>query len=313
MQMVSGIGAGVVLGRVVEGDAKAETAGSVPKEKPLRFVHLTDMHVEDGPGVSGFAAALAAVKKLDPAPAFMITGGDHVMETTKASLAKAQAQWKAYNQVLAAENKLRVYPVLGNHDIWGWLLPDAGVENHASYGKKMGLDELGLKAAYYSFDAGAWHFVILDSQMKRGPVNRGYYAAIDPKQMEWLAADLAKVKKGQQVCVVSHIPILAACVFFDGQRLREDFWHVPDAWMHRDAPELVALFMKHEVKLAVSGHIHLHDVVKYNGITFVCDGAVSDNWWKGGGYHETPRGFGVFDLYADGRVEHAYVGYEWNK
>jgi 3',5'-cyclic-AMP phosphodiesterase len=197
--------------------------------------------------------------------------------------------------------------VLGNHDIWGWGIPDKSLEGQAGYGKAQALEQLGLKSPYYSFDVGAWHFVVLDSLLRRG---NGYYGAIDPVQWKWLAADLAAVAKQRHICVVSHLPVLAACVFFDGDRIRPDHWEVPDAWMHRDAAALLELFRAHPVRLLISGHIHLHDVVEYDGMKFVCDGAVCGNWWKGP-YHETVEGFGVFDLYADGRAEHAYRGFGW--
>jgi hypothetical protein len=145
----------------------------------------------------------------------------------------------------------------------------------------------------------------------RRPDVPAYYAAIDVLQLSWLKDHLAAVPKGRHVCVVTHIPILAACVFFDGDRLRPDFWHVPDAWMHRDAAELQLLLSTHNVKLAISGHIHLLDTVQYNNVTYICDGAVCGNWWKGTPYHETPAGFGLFDLHPDGRFTHQYIPLDW--
>jgi len=196
--------------------------------------------------------------------------------------------------------------VLGNHDIWAW-----GIENFdektTGYGKASALDHLQMKQPYYSFDAGGWHFVILDSMSRR---QHGYLGQIDPQQLEWLQGDLAAVAPTTPTILFSHIPILAACVFFDGKRLQENDWTVPDGWMHRDAIELVALLSQRKVKLAVSGHIHLVDRVDYNGVTFICDGAVCGNWWKGS-YHECPEGYGVLDLYPDGRFEHKYVTYGW--
>jgi hypothetical protein len=64
------------------------------------------------------------------------------------------------------------------------------------------------------------------------------------------------------------------------------------------------------VKLCLSGHEHLWDRVQYNAVTYVCNGAVCGNWWKGA-YHETSEGYGVVDLYADGTFEVEYVRYGW--
>lgn len=300
IQAASAAGAAALLGRGASAQAAAET--------PLRFVHLTDMHVPlDGRREAGFTAALGAVAKLDPQPQFIITGGDHVMEAFNRPLPEVAAQWALYRRTLEAGTKLRVYPVLGNHDIWGWGIDDKSLEAQPGYGKALALEQLGLKKSYYSFDVGAWHFVMLDSLSRRG---NGYFGALDAAQWEWLIGDLKSVARGRQICVVSHLPILAACVFFDGERIRPDHWQVPDAWMHRDAAELLELFRAHVVRLCISGHIHLHDVVEYDGIKFVCDGAVCGNWWKGS-YHETPEGFGIFDLYADGRCMHEYKTFGW--
>jgi hypothetical protein len=53
------------------------------------------------------------------------------------------------------------------------------------------------------------------------------------------------------------------------------------------------------------------DRVDYRGHTFICDGAVSGNWWKGPRL-SFPEGYGLFDLYPDGRFEHRYVTYGWD-
>src|SRR6476661_10498684 len=94
------------------------THAETPAEKPLRFAHMTDMHIPaDGRGTRGFTAALQALAAVSPAPDFLITGGDHVMETFKAEHDSTLAQWKLYNQLMAAGTSLRIYPVIGNHDV----------------------------------------------------------------------------------------------------------------------------------------------------------------------------------------------------
>ena len=90
---------------------------------------------------------------------------------------------------------------------------------------------------------------------------------------------------------------LAMSVFLDG--------HV------RDAKKLLELFRKHRcVRLAVSGHIHKLDRCEFEGVTYVCDGAVSGAWWKGPG-KRCDEGYGVFDLFSDGSFEHTYHTYGW--
>jgi 3',5'-cyclic AMP phosphodiesterase CpdA len=274
------------------------------ENKPFRVAHLTDMHVQpERRAGEGYAAALESLGQ--HSPDLLITGGDHIMDCFKTPQPRRDQQWNVFASSME-HTKVPWKAVLGNHDIWAW-----GIENFdektTGYGKASALDHLQMKQPYYSFDAGGWHFVILDSMSRR---QHGYLGQLDPQQLEWLQGDLAAVAPTTPTILFSHIPILAACVFFDGKRLQENDWTVPDGWMHRDAIELVALLSQRKVKLAVSGHIHLVDRVDYNGVTFICDGAVCGNWWKGS-YHECPEGYGVLDLYPDGRFEHKYVTYGW--
>jgi 3',5'-cyclic-AMP phosphodiesterase len=266
-----------------------------------RFVHLTDMHVRPGdasaPGTIDAFAAAAARK-----PEFIVTGGDHIACALKCDAEWARAQWEEYRRVLDASRTCPVHPVIGNHDVWAWASPEVP-ETSPGYGKAMAMEYLGMRGTCYAIDAGVWRVIVLDNIARRPA---GYYGGFDGLQTEWLQHELAAAG-GRPVAVVTHIPLLSACVFFDGEdRVREDHWHVPDAWMHRDSEPLLRILRQGNAKLMISGHIHLLDRVEYNGMTFICDGAVSGNWWHGP-YHETPPGMGVFDLADDGTFTHEYV------
>ena len=293
-------GAGVALGATSIASA-AETV------KPFRVAHLTDMHVQpERRAGEGYLAALASLETLDPKPDLIVTGGDHVFDSTEQELARTRVQWDLYTKTIA-QTKFPVRAVLGNHDIFGWgnaKVPDST----AGYGRAMAMDQLQLAKTYYAFDAGGWRFIILDSMTRRGS---SYLGELGPEQTEWLKAEL-KSAAGGNVIVFSHIPILGVCVFFDGaDRLGEKGWNVPDAWMHRDMRELLDLFDESNVKIAASGHIHLVDRADYRGIAFLCDGAVSGNWWKGPRL-QFPEGYALIDLYPDGRFEHQYKTYGWH-
>ena len=304
-----------LLGRDQTVVAAANVKEQPNRPRPLRVAHLTDMHVQpELRAGEGYAAALRSLKTLDPVPDLILTGGDHIMDAFEKDAKRAKTQWDLYEQVLAANTKLPVYPVMGNHDVWGWGQPGQIQPDAAGYGKAMAIDRLGMNGnrSYYSFDRGGWHFVCLDNIVRRGT---GYYGGLDDPQAEWLIADLkanaAAGGGGKPVCVASHIPLLAACVFFDGDdRVRADFWHVPDAWMHRDVKPLLDLLRRGNVKLCLSGHIHLVDRVDYLGMTFLCNGAVSGGWWKGPN-QEFAEGYGVLDLWPDGTFRHDYVTYGW--
>jgi 3',5'-cyclic AMP phosphodiesterase CpdA len=259
-------------------------------------------------GGEGFAAALESIQKLDPQPSFIITGGDHVMDVCTVGRARAKQQLDLYERILRQNTKLPVYPVLGNHDIWGWA-PQAGVEQtEPGYGKAMAMDYLGMKQRFYSFNAGGWRFVVLDSVSRR---DDGYVALLDDEQREWLRAEMGRIGTSQPTCIVSHIPILSVCVYFDGDdRLVGNSWNVPDQWMHRDAWSITRIIEPYRVPLLLSGHMHLVDRVEYLGNTYICDGAVCGNFWRGR-RQQFKEGYGVIDIYNDGAFQHTYVDYGW--
>ena len=312
--------AGLLTSRAL--GASAKPGASAPGLRPFRIAHLTDMHVQpERRAGEGYAAALASLERLSPRPDLIVTGGDHVMDSFEQTLERTRTQWDVYHRAIAA-TKIPVKSVIGNHDMWGWGKKDIP-DTAAGYGRAMALDQLQLARPYYSFDtsgeargdagghAGAgWHFVMLDSMTRR---DFSYAGNFGPEQTEWLKADLAAASAAKKnIILFSHIPILGVCVFFDGgpKRIGATEWNVPDAWMHRDAHAIVDLLDEHNVKLAVSGHIHLVDRCAYRGTTYICDGAVSGNWWKGP-LAQFPEGYGVIDLYPDGRFEHEYVTYGW--
>jgi hypothetical protein len=52
------------------------------------------------------------------------------------------------------------------------------------------------------------------------------------------------------------------------------------------------------------------DLPELDGVTYVCDGAVSGAWWKGP-KERCAEGYGLFDLFDDGSFKHQYVPYGW--
>ena len=274
------------------------------------MAHLTDMHVKPEAGApEGYAKALQSLNNVSPAPQFIITGGDHIMDALEKPRDRVATQWDVYQRVFDDNTKLKSYPVIGNHDVWGWLAKEDW-DSQSGFGKAIYCEQMKIPKTYYSFDAGNWHFVVLDNISRR---NKAYFGDLDPEQTEWLKGDLAANGGKKPVCVVSHIPLVAICSLFfpysNGKKPKE-FWRLTDNLMHHDVKPLLELLAANNVKLCISGHIHLLDHVQYLGLNFVCDGAVSGNWW-GGPFQEVAEGYGVFDLFDDGTFDHQYVAYGW--
>ena len=88
-------------------------------------------------------------------------------------------------------------------------------------------------------------------------------------------------------------------------------WILSRALMHIDARRIKDLFRQHpNVKLCVSGHIHLNDKVEYSGVTYVSNPAVSAAWWTGP-MQEFENGYGIIDLFADGTFATQTATFGW--
>jgi 3',5'-cyclic AMP phosphodiesterase CpdA len=277
-------------------------APMVNPNKVVTLAHITDVHMMPLIGAAkGFEHCLAHIQNNMKAD-FMLNTGDCIMEGHKTANFLTQKQWSLFNKVLKNENSVPLLSCIGNHDIC--------CEGDSSYnfsdGKKWTQDELGLQNRYYSVETPYWKIIMLDSVQPKAN-GEWYTAFIDDAQFEWLENELKSTTKF--VLIASHIPILAACVFFDGNRNAKNNWEIPSSWMHTDTVKLNTLFSKYpNVNLAVSGHIHLTDKVEYNDVTYCCNGAVSGRWWKGKNKN-TQAGYAKIELFDNGTFKNTYVHY----
>ncbi len=277
----------------------------VAPNRVLRIAHLTDIHIQPHLwAAKGLEKCLHHLQNLPVKPDLIINTGDSVMGAHGISKSKSDREWELYHKVLKNENSIPVTTCIGNHDIWNAADTAGGFED----GKKRALEEKQMLMPYYSFDKNGWHIIVLDSVQAK-PDGSGYAAQLDEMQMDWLKKDLKNTPSNTPVMIASHIPILSACVFLDGDNVKDGNWAVPGGWMHTDSAQLTQLFHHHKnVKLAASGHIHLLDKVDYNGVSYCCNGAVSGNYWMGK-YRQTKPGYAIIDLFDDGSFENTYVSY----
>ncbi len=280
--------------------ARALSVRGAERRRVLRFAHLTDTHVQrERAAGEGFAKCLHHAQSQADAPELIIFGGDNVMNVDGDGRATAVEQLAVWNSTVRNECSLPHHTVIGNHDV---------LAGHPVDGKKWATDAYGLDGRFYSFERAGWKFVVLDSTM---PEARGYKGRLDETQFEWLTDELADTPERTPVCVVSHIPIIAPCAYFDGDNEKTSDWVVPGAWMHIDARRIKGLFHEHpNVKLCLSGHIHLADTATYLGVTYACNGAVCGGWWKGPNQEFAPA-YALVDLYDDGTCAVQLVEYGW--
>lgn len=270
---------------------------------------VSDIHVRpDEISQAGMRKALRHINNLIDKPSFLINGGDSIMDALAANKDDTQVQWDVWNKIMEEENKLPVYHCIGNHDIWGWQVDDENIKNDPLYDKNWALKQFKIPNRYYSFDKENWRFIVLDSTQKN---EKGYIARIDEEQFTWLQHQLLNTPAEKFICIVSHIPIISFCsaMFFDDMLPNGD-WKLSRVLLHVDARRLKHLFKSHpNIKACLSGHIHLQDEVHYLGIKYLCNGAVSGNWWKGS-FQDFAPAYALLDFHSDGTVEREIVNYD---
>jgi acid phosphatase type 7 len=225
------------------------TVSDFPSGRPLRIVVYGDMRFTDPantsdtqPGVRKWLAQKVGEEK----PDLLLITGDMPFRGSNAD------DWKVYFQETAlwTQERLRVYPTIGNHD----LLPDprSGLRNYFAAYPQIG------NHAWYSVQLGNIYLITLDSTN---------FLEAEGAQRRWLESQLA------------HLPSSADFVFF--------LFHIPlisdlqTAFMLGiPAPDILELRHYLEAQAAKShakfvifnGHIHNYERFELNGITHVITG-----------------------------------------
>jgi 3',5'-cyclic-AMP phosphodiesterase len=284
-------------------------AEEINKTSKIRFAYLTDIHVKPDPiAEAGMAKAFHHAQSLKPKCDFIMNGGDSIMDGLEADKQKTQAQWDMFHSILQKENSLPIYHCIGNHDVWGWFIKNDKLKTDKLYGKAWVVDTLQMSKRYYSFTKEKWHFIVLDST-QLNPAG-GYIAYLDPEQLSWFQSDLEQTPKDKFICIISHIPILSICagLFFEKTETNGDL-KIQRNLMHTDFLALKKIFLKYpNIKVCLSGHIHLQDELNYLGIKYYCNGAVCGNWWKGA-FQEFAPAYAVIELNNDGTSSRKMIEY----
>jgi len=184
-------------------------AGSADAEEPLRIGIVTDVHAHDldspleGKFMSSTAERLGAfVNAMNAWPAdLVIQLGDFVNGWVV--LGTDPGDPSRIPQILAWADGIYAgfsgprYHVIGNHDLY-------------NLDKTQFLSITGTRRTYDSFDAGAYHFVILDVQYDDSGADlahtyTGVAGAVPEPEIEWLREDLAATDRPTIVCV--HQPL----------------------------------------------------------------------------------------------------------
>ena len=275
-------------------EPQTSTAQAAPtKGKPFRICFFTDAHL---PSENSHPKRLPNDKlhhqeRIDTAfksanahkPNAYVFGGDNYFAidqgNTEANVILQCENWK---RVVKQHVKVPHVSVIGNHDIWH---PKGKKPKDP---KAYAVKTFEMPHRYYTKILGGWKFVMLDIFGSDGFNN-------DKKQQVWFEK---QINCEQNVCIVTHTPIFSVTNQIEGG---------PKVG---DLNKMRSLFIKHKnVKLALSGHQHLIDNVKFDNVTYICGGSVSGAWW-GGDYKQTPPAYMIFDLYPDGSHKQETIFWE---
>lgn len=149
-------------------------------------------------------------------------------------------QWQAW--FAAAKGVLEVLPIMpatGNHETY---TPERKFSPPTLFTAQFSLPVNGpdgLKEQVYSFDYGAVHFVVLDSQASE---QQRFTPDMLAKQKAWLEKDLAETNRKWKI-VLLHRPPYDNKTFRDNAAIRKAF---------------VPIFDKHQVDVVFTGHDHVY-------------------------------------------------------
>jgi 3',5'-cyclic-AMP phosphodiesterase len=278
-------------------------ADSVAK-RTLRVAFLTDSHLPVSPGENArMSRMLDRVLGQREKPDLVIFGGDNVMAVDEGdepiTVASAQAQFDNWVSKVMVRLNCPSLSVIGNHDIF-WKEKEVSPTDDP---KRRAMKAYRMSNRYYGQQIGGWKFLLLDTFHADG-------CRIDQEQFQWLERELSDGT--EPIILVSHAPILSVTGFLESKVERPGGRYIlPSGWIVADVGKLKDLFLRHpRIKLALSGHMHQVDRVDYQGIAYLCGGAVSGNWWDPGKYIGFGPAYVMIDLFVDGSFRHEVIFWE---
>lgn len=232
------------------------------------FAYISDSHIQQTKGTDfvrnwdrGLIRAVAETNLLTPRPDFIMYGGDLAQMGNKPEL--------DHGAEMLAKLQGKVYHVMGEHDYY----LDLGEYWSKLFGPQ-----------YYSFNHKGVHFVVLNSILtyddwtfNRWPSAQqrmtemslldnpnGSPFMVGDKQRQWLAKDLAKVKKSTPIVVFSHSPL---------QKIYKgwNFWT-------EDAEQVQALLAPFDKVTVFYGHVHQIQYNQIGNIAFTSAMATAWPW-----------------------------------
>lgn len=263
-------------------------------EQSLRFVFMTDLHVQ--PGVEQ-EMNKALTKAASFHPDFIITGGDLIMDALEADKNTAENLFLLYENLMK-ESPVQVYNTPGNHDVWGWGLKKADTLD-TDYG--LGMFRRLLGSPMQVFSNKGVYFLLIPSMIYKK--ESAYIGGFSAETLKWVEESLKNIPKEAPLVLVSHIPLVTT------ETQWEEGATVPNHPMNvvGNSRELLKMLEDRPLKLILQGHLHIWEKIEIAGVQIVTGGAVSGKWWQGV-YKGTPPGF-VLVTITENDIHTEYITY----
>ncbi len=189
---------------------------------------------------SGWKALTQTARQENPDAAFFVNMGDLVDN------GEDHNQWRAwFNAVAEMIETIPAVPVLGNHETynrdWKVRMPEA-------YLNLFSLPENGdamRQNQFYSFDYGAVHFVVLNTQMDE---MEQFQPGVLATQQEWFINDMATTNKKWKI-VLMHKDVLTYEIKNRTDR-KAGISDIGEAWM--------PLFDRYGIDVVLTAHLHTY-------------------------------------------------------
>jgi 3',5'-cyclic AMP phosphodiesterase CpdA len=170
----------------------------------------------------------ALLTALAQQPDFIVFTGDLTHTTDDGK--ERRARMKRFREIVGALSVKDVRFMPGEHD--------ASLDKGEAFKEFFG-------ATHYTFDHKGVHFIVIDNVSD--PTG-----AIGDEQMDWLRADLAKLKPDANIVVFTHRPLFDLAPKWD--------------WATRDGAQAIEMLMPYENVTVFYGHIHHEHHTTANGV-----------------------------------------------
>ena len=265
------------------------------------FVHASDTHIS--PASAARTERLRALVD-SLRPAFVLISGDLVRDALRVGETEATGYYQLFNARIG-QFSVPTYTVPGNHEVFGierdksLVSPDHPLFGRAMYRQFRGPD-------YYSFNANGIHFVALNTV---DISDQWYYGHVDSLQMAWLQRDLATIPPTTPVVTFNHIPFFSSAESLHGYndgppapslitvRGKPQYRHTVS-----NASEVLALLEGRAYPLALSGHGHMAERLRFEGVATRFDEAAAIVGPSGGAGMVFPSGVTLYRV-RRGKIE----------